>query len=377
MLSSRLTLPPDTTPALSFFAAMKFIDTVFEKLSHHPKRIVFPEGAEPRTLAAAAQFAERKLGVAILLGHRDTIESVARDVGIDLSHSKITIIDPANSSELPTFCERLEKLDRYKGFGVNDSRQIMINPNYFGAMMIQYGLADGLVGGAGEYSSGLLRPLLQLLKPLPEVRTVFGCMVCELPDRVVGDDGLLFFADGAVIPEPTVEQLATIALHTGRLYCRLRGDRARVAMLSFSTKGSSKSAAVQRVAAATALARQKVEALQSNGPGGLMDIEIDGEMQADTALDSTLAARKAPGSLVAGQANVLVFPDLNSGNIAIKLVQHLADARSYGQILLGLSKPAADMSRGATVESILGVAAIVGLQAIEYHTLYGSQEQPL
>ena len=201
-------------------------------------------------------------------------------------------------------------------------------------------------------------------------------MVCEVPDRVVGDDGLLFFADAAVIPEPTVEQLATIALHTGELYCRLRGDRARVAMLSFSTKGSSNSAAVQRVAAATALARQKIEALQASGGTGSVNIEIDGEMQADTALDATLAARKAPGSLVAGRANVLIFPDLNSGNIAVKLVQHLANARSYGQILLGLSKPAADMSRGATVENILGVAAIVGLQAIEYHTLYGSQEQP-
>jgi phosphate acetyltransferase len=358
---------------------MKFIDTVFEKLSHHPKRIVFPEGAEPRTLAAAAEFAARKLGVAILLGQRDMIESVARGEGVDLSHNKIAIIDPANSSELPTFCERLEKLDRYKAFGVDDSRQVMINPNYFGAMMIQYGLADGLVGGAGEYSSGLLRPLLQLLKPLPEVRTVFGCMVCEVPDRVVGDDGLLFFADGAVIPEPSVEQLATIALHTGELYCRLRGDRARVAMLSFSTKGSSNSPAIQRVAAATALARQKIDALQTagaTGSAGSVNIEIDGEMQADTALDATLAARKAPGSLVAGRANVMIFPDLNSGNIAIKLVQHLANARSYGQILLGLSKPAADMSRGATVENILGVAAIVGLQAIEYHTLYGSQEQP-
>ena len=351
---------------------MKFIDTVFEKLARNPKRIVFPEGSEPRTLRAAAEFAERKLGVPILLGDRDTIESVAKGEGIHLhAGPKVAIIDPANSSELPAFCERLERLERYKNFGVDDSRRIMINPNYFAAMMIQYGLADGLVGGAGEYSSSLLRPLLQLLKPLPEVRTVFGCMIMELPDRVVGDDGLLFFADGAVIPEPTVEQLATIAMHTGELYCRLCAGRARVGLLSFSTKGSSNSPAAQRVAAAAALARQKIEARAATGSAAsALDLEIDGELQADTAIDPALARRKAPNSLVAGQANVLIFPDLNSGNIAQKLVQHLANARSYGQILLGLSKPAADMSRGATAESILGVAAIIGLQAVEYHTVY-------
>ncbi len=349
---------------------MKFIDTVFEKLARSPKRIVFPEGAEPRTLHAASEFAKRKLGAAILLGHRDQIESVARGEGIDLTHPKLAIIDPSNSVELPTFCERLEQLDRYKNFGVDDSRQVMVNPNYFGAMMIQYGLADGLVGGAGEYSSGLLRPLLQILKPLEEVRTVFGCLVMELPDRPVGDeeDGVLFFADGAVIPEPSVEQLATIAVHTSALCCRLRDGHARTALLSFSTKGSSGSLAAQRVGAAATLARQKADVYMESHPGRV--IEIDGEMQADTAIDPLLAQRKAPGSLVAGRANVLVFPDLNSGNIAQKLVQYLANARSYGQILLGLSRPAADMSRGATAESILGVAAIVGLQAIEYHTLY-------
>ncbi len=350
---------------------MKFIDTVYEKLAHYPKRIVFPEGAEPRTQHAAFEFAARKLGAPILLGHRDTIESVARGEGLNLGKHKIAIIDPASSDELPNFCKRLEKLDRYKRIGVDDSRQIMINPNYFAAMMIQYGFADGLVGGAGEYSSGLLRPLLQILKPLPEVRTVFGCMIMEVPDRPVGNDGVLFFADGAVIPEPTVEQLATIALHTSELYCRLCGNRARVAMLSFSTKGSSTSPAAQRMAAAATLARQKAEARQAAAATSPSEeVEIDGELQADTAIDPLLATRKAPGSQVAGQANVLIFPDLNSGNISQKLVQGLSNARSYGQVLLGLSKPAADMSRGATAESILGVAAIVGLQAIEYHTIY-------
>ena len=168
---------------------MKFIDTVYEKLARHPKRIVFPEGDDPRTQHAAYEFARRQLGAPILLGHRDIIESEARGEGLNLSKYKIAVIDPANSVELLTFCERLEQLDRYRKLGVSDSRQVMVHPNYFEAMMTQYGLVDGLVGGAGEYSSSLLRPLLQILKPLPEVRTVFGCMILELPDRPVGNDG--------------------------------------------------------------------------------------------------------------------------------------------------------------------------------------------
>ena len=313
----------------------------------------------------------------MLLGHRDQIESVAKGEGIDLHNKKrkIAIIDPANSVELPTFCERLERLDRYKKFGVSDSREVMVNPNYFGAMMIQYGLADGLVGGAGEYSSGLLRPLLQILKPLPEYRTVFGCMILELPDRPVGDDGVLFLADSAVIPEPTVEQLATIAVHTSNLYCRLSdGTRASVAMLSFSTKGSSPiRTAAKKMAAAADVGPSDGRAARhrrrgGSGCGGHRDRRRDaGGYRAGRR---RWRNARLPGSQVAGQANVLVFPDLNSGNISLKLVQYLANARSYGQILLGLSKPAADVSRGATSETILGVAGIVGLQAIEYHTLY-------
>ena len=172
----------------------------------------------------------------------------------------------------------------------------MINPNYFGAMMIQYGLADGLVGGAGEYSSGLLRPLLQILKPLPEVRTVFGCMVMELPDRPVGDDdGVLFFADGAVIPEPTVEQLATIAVHTSALCCRLRDGRARTALLSFLDQGQQQFAGgparLRRHGPRPAEGR---DVYMETHPG--REIEIDGEMQADTAIDPLLAQRKAPAA---------------------------------------------------------------------------------
>ena len=349
---------------------MSFLNQIFAKLARHPKRVVFPEGAEPRVLEAAREFAKRGFGAPILLGPKEQIRAVAERQGIDLARDRIVHIDPATSSELPGFCERLERLERYKHFGVADARQLLLNPNYFAAMMIQNGQADALVGGAGDSpAANVLRPLLQLLKPLSERRTVFGCTVLEIPDRPYGDEGTLFLADCAVIPEPDVEQLANIAVHTATLCCRLGGGRARVAMLSFSSKGSSASPAAARVAAATALARKLADSVVhplqevvAPGEGG-MEIVIDGEMQADTALDPVLAARKAPGSTVAGQANVLVFPDLNSGNIASKLIALLANAHPYGQILLGLSRPAAELSRGATAETILGVAAIVGVQA--------------
>ena len=341
---------------------MKFIDTVFEKLRRHPKRIVFPEGAEPRVLEAAVRFDKLKLGAPILLGKKEEIERVAREHKIDVP-PHAGMLDPATSSDLPVFVQRLEKLKRYRNLGPAESREMMINPNYFAAMMIQYGQADGLVGGASVYPSSLLRPLIQLIKPLPGIRNISSCMVVELPKKNYGENGVLFFSDCAVIPEPTVEQLAASALKTGNICRQLTGVRPRIAMLSFSSKGSAKHPAAEKVAAATALARQRAEAEE-------FEMEIDGELQVDTALLPELASRKAPSSQVAGRANVFIFPDLNSGNIAAKIIQYLAGASSYGQILLGLSRPCADMSRGATSEDILGVAAIVGLLAIEYRKLY-------
>jgi phosphate acetyltransferase len=230
-------------------------------------------------------------------------------------------------------------------------------------MMVQYNQVDGLVTGARETAGSALRPLLQLIKPLPETKSISSCTMLDLSNKRYGEKGVMFFADCAVIPEPNVEQLATIAVQTGAICRQLTGIKPRIALLSFSTKGSARLASTEKIAAAAALARQKAEAQ-------LMEMEIDGELQADAALLPELGRRKAPTSLVAGQANVLVFPDLNAGNIAVKLVQHLAGAETYGQILLGLSKPCADLSRGASEDDILGVASIVGLQAIEYRKLY-------
>ncbi len=343
---------------------MRFIETVFQKLKRHPKRIVFPEGTEPRVLRAAARFVKLQLGAPVVLGRKDEIEKIALEEKINLDH--IGVIDPQTSSDLPTFVARMEKLKRYHNLGTKQAAEILTNPNYFGAMMVQYGQADGIVTGARETASSALRPLIQLIKPLPTTTSVSSCMMLDLSNKRYGERGVMLFGDCAVIPEPSVEQLADIAVQAGALCRQLTGNKPRIALLSFSTKGSANLPSPQKVAAATALARQKAEAQ-------MLEMEIDGELQADTALLPDLAARKAPTSLVAGRANVMVFPDLNSGNIGAKLVQYLAGAETYGQILLGLSKPCADLSRGASEDDILGVAAILGLQAIEFRKLYPSE----
>jgi phosphate acetyltransferase len=343
---------------------MTFIETVFQKLKRHPKRIVFPEGTEPRVLSAAARYVKLKLGAPVVLGRRADIEKVAAEGDISLDH--VGIIDPAVSSEMPTFAKRLEKLKRYRDLGPKEAQEILTNPHYFGAMMVQYGQVDGLVTGAAETASSTLRPLIQLIKPLPDTTSISSCTMLDLSNKRYGERGVMLFADCAVIPEPTVEQLATIAVQTGAICRQLTGNKPRVAMLSFATKSGGRLASPAKVEAATALAKQK--ALLAG-----LEMEIDGEMQADTALLPDLAEKKAAGSLVAGKANVMIFPDLDAGNIGLKLVQYLAGAETYGQILLGLSKPCADMSRGASEDDILGVAAILGLQAIEYRKLYPTE----
>jgi phosphate acetyltransferase len=242
----------------------------------------------------------------------------------------------------------------------------MTNPNYYAAMMLQFGQVDALVGGVNSYSGALLRPLIQLVKLLPHSPFVSGCLVAEVPDKKYGDDGVLFLADCGVVPDPDVEQLASIAVQTGLVARQVFGTRPRIAMLSFSTKGSAKTPSTEKVARAVAIVRDLADQLG-------VEIAVDGEMQADAALVPEVAHRKMGPSTVGGKANVLIFPDLNSGNIAAKFVQYLAGARVFGQILLGLSRPAADLSRGAGVDDIVAVAALVGLQAVEYRKLYPSE----
>ncbi|MEI6390747.1 MAG: phosphate acyltransferase [Verrucomicrobiota bacterium] len=340
---------------------MRFIGGVIEKLQRHPKRIVFPEGTEPRVLQAARQFYSLQLGVPILLGDQNRIKEAAGALNISLEG--LRLINPAESEELDNFARRFERLRHAQGMRGFEAREAMLQPNYFGAMMLAMHQADGFVAGANQITAGVLRPLFQIIKPAPQTTTVSSCMVMELEDTRFGENGVLFMADCGVIEEPTVEQLADTAVSTAQLARHLLGIRPRVALLSFSTKGSSNHPLAGKVQAATALAEKK--ALERK-----VEADFDGELQADTALVPEIAARKLPEGPIAGNANVLIFPDLNSGNIASKLMRHIARASAYGQILLGLDRPAADVSRGSNARDILGVAAIIGVQSVNYDKLY-------
>ena len=340
---------------------MRFIGSVIEKLQRHPKRIVFPEGCEPRVLQAARQYYSLRLGAPVLLGDRTRIKEIAAALSISLEG--IRIINPAESEDLENFSRRFEILRRYKGMKNFEARDAMLQPNYFGAMMVAMHQADGFVSGAALNVGSVLRPLFQIIKVAPQTTTASSCLVMEVEDSRFGENGVLFMADCGVIPEPNVEQLADIAVSTAQLARHLLGIRPRVALLSFSTKGSSNHPSIGRIQAAAALAEKK--AFEKN-----LEAEFDGELQVDTALVPEIAARKSPAGKIVGNANVLIFPDLNSGNIASKLVRHVARANAYGQILLGLDRPAADVSRGSNAHDILGVAAIVGVQAVNYDLLY-------
>ncbi|MBI1178102.1 phosphotransacetylase [bacterium] len=340
---------------------MRFIGSVIEKLQRHPKRIVFPEGTEPRVLQAARQYYSLRLGVPILLGDRSAIKDAAERLNVSLEG--IRIINPAESEDLDNFAHRFERLRRSKGIKPEEARDAMTKVNYYGAMMVAMHQADGLVSGTNEISGSVLRPLFQIIKVAPKRTTASSCMIMEVEDTRFGSDGVVFMADCGVIPDPDVDQLSDIAVATAELARQLSGVRPRVALLSFSTKGSATHPSVGKVQAAAALAEKKAK-------DKMLEADFDGELQLDAAVIPDIAQRKLPDSPVAGRANVLVFPDLNSGNIGSKLVQHFARANAYGQILLGLDRPAADVSRGSSAHDILGVAAIIGVQSIAYSKLY-------
>jgi phosphate acetyltransferase len=348
---------------------MRFIGNVIEKLQRHPKRVVFPEGEEPRILQAARQFQALRLGAPIVLGEPARIHAVADDLKISLDG--VRIVNPTASEDLENFAQRLYRVRREKGLRQTEAREAMLQPNFYGAMMLAMHRADGLISGASHITGSVLRPLFQIVRAAPDIGAVSSCMVMEVEDTRIGEHGVLFMADCGVIPEPNVEQLADIAVSTARLARHMLGIRPRVALLSFSTKGSSAAhASIGKMQAATAQARNKASQLN-------VEADFDGELQVDAALIPEVASRKLADSKVAGRANVLIFPDLNSGNIASKLVGLIGHASSYGQVLLGLNRPAADVSRGSSAHDILGVAAIVGVQATDYLKLYPGADKEL
>ena len=344
-----------------YLKRVRFIGGILQKLQRHPKRIVFPEGTEPRVLQAARQFFTLQLGAPILLGDRTRIKQLAAN--LNLSLEGVRIINPGDSEELNRFAKVYARHREDRGMTLEKAREKMLQPNYFGSMMVAMRQADGVVSGTNEAAGSVLRPLFQVFRRAPGVSTASSCMIMEVEDTRFGNEGALFMSDCGVIPDPSVEQLADIAVSTAALALRLSGIRPRVALLSFSTHGSARHASVDKVRAAKDLAIEKADAI-------MLGADFDGDLQVDAALVPEVAELKHNESPVAGRANVLVFPDLNSGNIGSKLVQHMARANAYGQIILGLDQPAADVSRGANAHDILGVAGIVGLQAIAYRELY-------
>jgi len=347
---------------------MRFIGNIIEKMQRHPKRVVFPEGEEPRILQAARQYQALRLGVPIVLGDPAQIRTVAADLRISLEG--VRIINPAASEDLENFAHRLYRVRREKGLRQTEAREAMLQPNFYGAMMLAMHQADGLISGASHITGSVLRPLFQIVRAAPDIGVASSCMVMEVEDTRIGENGVLFMADCGVIPEPNVDQLADIAVSTARLARHMLGVKPRVALLSFSTKGSAAHHSIGKVQAATAQARNKASQLN-------VEADFDGELQVDAALVPEIASRKLADSKVAGRANVLIFPDLNSGNIASKLVGLVARASCYGQVLLGLNRPAADVSRGSSAHDILGVAAIVGVQATDYLKLYPGADKEL
>lgn len=342
---------------------MPLVPKLIGRLQRHPKRVVFPEGADPRILQAARQWVTRRMGAPILLGDRKVIKDAAARLSLDLKG--IRIIEPARSEDFEPFVSQLEQIRSTKVLKLADTRAVLRDPNYFATMMLASGQADALVGGATVTASSALRPLFQLIPRLENVQTASSLMILDWDEKKVGSDGSLFLADCGVIPEPTAEQLCDIAISTAMIARHLTDETPRVAMLSYASRSESQHPSLVKVRTATELARAKAKAAQ-------LPMEIEGEIQVDAALDAAVAVTKKIEGPVAGRANVLVFPDLNSGNIGFKLVQILAGSNAFGQIITGLTRPAAEISRGASAHDVFGAAAIVGCQAIDRRLLYGT-----
>ncbi|HAE16394.1 MAG: phosphate acetyltransferase [Solobacterium sp.] len=330
---------------------MAFIDIIKEKARSSTKRIVLPESEDERTIRAAAKALEEKLADIILIGDENTVKADAEKYGVDISGA--SIVNPETCAKLDEYVATLTELRKKKGMTEELARQALLSDRTtFGVMMVKMGDADGLVSGACHSTANTLRPALQILKTAPGAKLVSAFFVMDVPNCEFGNNGTFVFADCGLNQDPDSDQLAAIAADSAKSYTQLVGGEAKVAFISHSSKGSAKHALVDKVVAA-------VEAAHAQYP----DLVCDGELQVDAAIVPSVAASKAPGSPVAGQANVLVFPNLDCGNSAYKLVQRLAKAEAYGPMLQGIAKPVNDLSRGCFWEDIVGVIAITAVQA--------------
>lgn len=327
-----------------------FTDKLKARATANLQNIVLAEGEELRTLQAASMVLSEGYANIILLGSKEKIEKIAGEHNIDIS--KATIINPVESDKYADYVEKFFELRKKKGVTHEIALETLKNTLYFGVMMVKEGDADGMVAGAVNSSANVLRPSLQILKTAPGTKLVSAFFIQVVPNCELGANGTFLFADCALNEDPDAEALSEIAISSAKSFTDLVGEEAKVAMLSYSTYGSAKSDLVTKMQEATRISKEKRP-----------DLKLDGELQLDAAIVPEVGESKAPGSDIAGQANVLVFPNLDAGNIGYKLVQRLGNAEAYGPILQGIAKPVNDLSRGCSAEDIAGVVAITAVQA--------------
>ncbi|GAA0085421.1 phosphate acetyltransferase [Clostridium sp. CTA-7] len=329
---------------------MELMNKLWDAAKADRKKIVLPEGDEERTLVAAQRIQELGLAYPILVGDNSKIKEKASELGVNLEG--VEIVDPNTSERLQAYVNEFYELRKNKGMTLEKADKIVRDPLYFGTMMVKLNDAEGMVSGAVHTTGDLLRPGLQIIKTAPGVSVVSSFFIMMVPGSKYGEEGMLLFSDCAVNPNPTYEQLAAIAIATADTAKKLCKIEPKVAMLSFSTMGSADHEMVDKVRKATELAKELRP-----------DLLIDGELQLDAAIVEKVASQKAPNSSVAGKANVLVFPDLQSGNIGYKLVQRFANAEAIGPMCQGFAKPINDLSRGCSSDDIVNVVALTAVQA--------------
>ena len=333
---------------------MAFIDTIMEKAKAANKTIVLPEGNDPRTIEAAAKLLEKQIVKVIILGNKEKILSGAGEWDV----TGAVFIDPQDYPQYEEFVSTFAELRKSKYPTAEDARRaaekLMRDEMYVGVMMVKKGIADGMVAGACHSTADTLRPSLQILKTAPGTKLVSAFFMIIVPECEYGDNGVFLFGDSGLVENPSADDLSEIAISSAKSFRQLAGSEPIVAMLSYSTYGSAKSILTEKVVEATRRAKEKAPELM-----------LDGELQLDAAIVPSVGKSKAPASNVAGKANVLVFPDLDAGNIGYKLAQRLAKAEAYGPITQGIAAPVNDLSRGCSADDIVGVAAITAVQAIK------------
>jgi phosphate acetyltransferase len=326
----------------------KFLDRISERAKADKKTIVLPESTDIRTIEATAIILEKGIANVVLVGDKDEIQELAKEHDI----SGAVIVNPESSDKFDDYANTFYELRKHKGMTPEKAKETIKNPLYWSVMMVKKGDADGMVAGAVNSTADTLRPSLQILKTAPGTKLVSAFFIMVVPECEFGENGVFLYADSGLVENPDADQLSEIALSSASSFKKLVEAEPRVAMLSYSSYGSAKSVLTEKVVEATRLAKEKAPELM-----------LDGELQVDAAIVPLVAKSKAPESPIEGKANTLIFPDLNSGNIAYKLTERLAKAEAYGPITQGIAKPVNDLSRGCSAEDIVGVVAITCVQA--------------